>query len=434
MVRIKVYLVFALSFITSLFRYIDGHHDKINIAVPSVKIPNVFYYSAPFKCLLDKSGHIQRKLHHLEKEKLAEHAEKLEKLAVKKYASRSIWKEFMTNVGSLRESFTAYSNYLWQKNIEIDERRISGPSRNETLQLTTVKPAEMGIFKVFYEALDRVLINSDFYEPVDLSCFAPFERRKKFRWISNIRISVRIQVYKLKRGQAAFAWRIPESVSNVQNLNVVKQVDEIVNQQYMAKVAGFLDDRFKNQREWSNDDALSIYDVAACDLPENQYEELRSQDTANEIIESIEFGENITDLVQIQHDDIEQTRTSKFDHFWAALQDLIDEHVAVADERRHGTVNCVSPLCVSIRDLIEQTRVHMIKKYPEAETQTLQVPSLEWVRRQFHPRKENSRVGRTFTRRFNLKWVLQRRLQRKSHPDHHYGAKNVVNFKMFAAM
>lgn len=57
------------------------------------------------------------------------------------------------------------------------------------------------------------------------------------------------------------------------------------------------------------------------------------------------------------------------------------------------------------------------------------VPSFEWFRRQFTPRNPYSNISKTLTGLFNATRGLKHRLLRKSHPDHHYGTKQLCYFK-----
>lgn len=416
-------------------RYIDGQHVKFDNATGVAPIPPEFYYTEPKRCIRYSDGHLKKALTPLDAGKLSYFAEKIQNLLAKNFMQRNYWVKMKSIVQALMKSLQDYTKHLWEKQVAVDNWRTNGPVNQENLELTTIQPTTVKtILQVHYQRLDLVLTQTPCYTPIDLCEFAPTERRQRFRWLNNIQVSVPIQLYRLRRKQISFVWKIPDIESSVQNLDVVKQVDQIVTDNYISQIASKTGKKFRNDVLITHEKALSIFDVAAIDLTDTEYETERNNNTAQFIQQFIQSGETISDAVVVENEVLIEKKESKFEKFWSALQSIIDNHVAVADERRHGTVQCVSPLCTSLRDLINQAEVNMYAMNPGIDKSQLHVPSREWIRRQFMPSNPRSKVAGAYKGRFNLKWTMQSRLLRKSHPDHHYGAKIISFVKDYAQL
>ncbi|XP_073720261.1 uncharacterized protein [Misgurnus anguillicaudatus] len=93
------------------------------------------------------------------------------------------------------------------------------------------------------------------------------------------------------------------------------------------------------------------------------------------------------------------------------MEEAVNE-VTAADDRRHGTAHLSQWL--SLEDLIEQVK----SKCAEG----TRVPSKALVRLQFAPQNPYTQRALNFTSRFELKYKIQRRQLRASHPDAHFCA------------
>lgn len=142
-------------------------------------------------------------------------------------------------------------------------------------------------------------------------------------------------------------------------------------------------------------------------------------------------GHEIEDVIHLQDQD-QEAKQGKFDNFWTAVERVMSENdLAVAQERRHGTTSWISPLCVSLRDLMDKCEDKMQQLFPESTMNY--VPSKEYFRLQFTPRNPHTRASKRYYSRFDVKYGLQVRTLRKSHPDQHYGAKQFQYMKVMAS-
>ena len=135
------------------------------------------------------------------------------------------------------------------------------------------------------------------------------------------------------------------------------------------------------------------------------------------------------DLLPLSNDQV-QERDGKFDEFWAAVDHVLLQDMTVPDDRRHGTAACISPAAVSLRHLRDLAIQHL----RQSGTSDAPVPCEEYLRLQFLPRNPHAATAKTKTGRFHVKWLLQTRLIRKSHPDHYFGAALFKYFRAWASM
>ena len=85
---------------------------------------------------------------------------------------------------------------------------------------------------------------------------------------------------------------------------------------------------------------------------------------------------------------------------------------------RTGTFNPSSILCCKIKNYL------FIQGTP--------IPSKQWLRLQFWPRRSTSAVSRYFTGKLKLKFMVQARQFRKNHVDSHYASALFRYEKEFA--
>lgn len=333
----------------------------------------------------------------------------------------------------LSESLKSYSSYLWDKQLSINDRRVQNCAKFNGIDLYFVEPSSKeNRYDREYVELDEKLQALDNYQPLNLCGYAPFDRRAKYRWFQNIKVSCRIQVYRLKNRQITYAWRLPEEISQVKNLDTIQIVNKMVDEAHLLPLKEAAMKKFENQYLWSRGDLLDIIEVASMNLTDEEAGDFRSDEHVDAIKSYFESGESVADTIETYHEIIQETkRVSKFEKFFAALQEILDAN-AVPDERRADTTYCVSPLCVSLRDLMEKAVSKMYEMFPNENVDKLMIPTYEWTRRQFTPCNPRSRIANSYKGRYKIKWTMQTRLLRKHHDDQYYAAKIFSFFKEIA--
>lgn len=113
-------------------------------------------------------------------------------------------------------------------------------------------------------------------------------------------------------------------------------------------------------------------------------------------------------------------RPESYTTFLEECQQYITSTVETAvDERRHDTVKgdeIVSHLAqaLSVRDLHEQVTSRCPPDTP--------IPSIQWLRYQFWPRKQSAATSERYTGRLKVKFMVQSRQFRHHHIDSHYAS------------
>ncbi len=123
--------------------------------------------------------------------------------------------------------------------------------------------------------------------------------------------------------------------------------------------------------------------------------------------------------------DLRESRSTKghttFEHFWEEAAKYTEEDIGTAvDDRRHDTVTHLAK-AISIRDFRNQVK----SRLPD----TTPIPSEEW---KFWPKKTTAALQHTG--RLKVKYMVQQRQFRKSHPDEHYASAIFRYLREFAVL
>ena len=125
-----------------------------------------------------------------------------------------------------------------------------------------------------------------------------------------------------------------------------------------------------------------------------------------------------------------QGRPEEYAVFLQQCQNYIHESIETAvDDRRHDTIandDVVTHLAtaLSVRDLHEE----VCKQCPDG----TKMPSIQWLRLQFWPKKPTAKTAARYTGRLKIKFMLQARQFRSSHIDAHYASAIYRYEKEFA--
>lgn len=165
-------------------------------------------------------------------------------------------------------------------------------------------------------------------------------------------------------------------------------------------------------------------------LEDNDLSEEHIQESKEGFRFLLEEGFSVPEAVHMEQQ-AQAAKLDKFANFWAAVTNVLASNdYSVAEERRHGETTWISPLCVSMRDLMSKCETKMEEMFPGSDTNF--IPSYEYFRLQFVPRNSHSRVSKRYYGRFDVKFGLQKRTLHKAHVDQHYGAKQFEFLKIMA--
>ena len=151
------------------------------------------------------------------------------------------------------------------------------------------------------------------------------------------------------------------------------------------------------------------------------YRELTGDSSAAINEHVAEIDERVRLLLEMEDPDVvldlrslQTGHKTQYDVFWDECQKFLEEEVGTpVDDRRHGVVTHLAR-AISARDLLEQVKACC----PEG----TKFPSLPWLRLQFWPKSKHTHSKIHYVGKLNVKYMVQARQFRKSHPDAHYAA------------
>lgn len=98
----------------------------------------------------------------------------------------------------------------------------------------------------------------------------------------------------------------------------------------------------------------------------------------------------------------QQTQKSIFDKFWESLSEKLVKFQAAHDKRRADHSFISVDIASSIAQLVQDVK-------NEAKLSDDEVPSFEWVRLNFTPKRANSKIALEYTGRFQITYHIQHR-------------------------
>ena len=157
------------------------------------------------------------------------------------------------------------------------------------------------------------------------------------------------------------------------------------------------------------------------------YQFLTGDASASRNATESELGERVGEMLSLQDPDLvtdlrinNAGQPERYDVFLEECQKYIVEKVETAvDDRRHDTVSGDGDVVVhlaaalSVRDLHSQVQ----KRCPDAP-----IPSVQWLRLQFWPKRVNVKTSSRYYGRIKVKYMVQSRQLRQSHEDIHYAS------------
>ena len=144
--------------------------------------------------------------------------------------------------------------------------------------------------------------------------------------------------------------------------------------------------------------------------------------SASNDINEVEIGSHVQEVIDMEpenpqtvfdlHEARKPTGETKYQVFWDEAAKFINEDIGMAvDDRRHTSVTHLAK-AMSICDFHEQVKAQV----PEGTA----ILSDEWLRLQFWPKSPKTRAGLQHTGCLKIRYMVQQRQFRKTHPNEHY--------------
>lgn len=151
------------------------------------------------------------------------------------------------------------------------------------------------------------------------------------------------------------------------------------------------------------------------------FRELTNDASAPTNLHEAEIDERMRMILEMEDADIvldlrhlNTGRKSQYDVFWSECKKFLEESVGTAvDDRRHGEVTHLAK-AISVRDLCDQVQAKCPDRTP--------IPCESWIRLQFWPKTQHAKSRIHYTGKLDVRFMVQARQFRKTHPDAHYAA------------
>ena len=364
--------------------------------------------------LPEQNKHRRRSLGNLSASSIKEHVNTLATTCLKHYTDEDEWTNLKPHLENLLKTLKAYSDSLIEKNkyMKLQHTRIH---TNDGECTAILLPRNIDVNPA-YTTLQQALATKEVYQFVDVSDFAPESKYDRYMFLKNLKdrgLAFPVVFCSFSYGGSVidfnFIWKIdPQSNSLTQTTSLIQEIKKELPSYHPRALRRAFVQRFG---------------VLAKNTPvavlRNMYEELTNSASAAPNLNTLELDLRVTEALDCEDPDLltdlralNGNKEDKYSTFWEKMSIFLEEQSSV-HERRQSAISYMA-VAFSARDLVEQVK----KLCPEG----TDIPSSKWVRYQFHPKHPNSMQAKRFTKKFNLRMMVQSRQLRLSHEDSHYSA------------
>lgn len=271
-----------------------------------------------------------------------------------------------------------YHTFLIGQQVRTRERHhLSEPIRSKTGNFSVMPvPKSDKPVKECYVDLDKVVRDSDCYDPIFLDSFAPKDRSERCDWIESILLSTDINKYTYFHGNylgnVVVVWRLPPETEKHETgtLRAIEQVHQKMPTYATRAMRQNFYDRYQCSVNISPTVLRDMYRFLTNDMSAPEDAKTAEIDQRMSTFLDTDDPDLIVDLRSLNG----KTGNSKYDVFWDEMQRYFNEQVLAVQERRHGE-HLYLPFAMSVCDLVET-----IKARVPSDTA---IPSNEWVRLHF---------------------------------------------------
>ncbi len=289
------------------------------------------------------------------------------------------------------------------------------------------------IAKTTYAAVHELLRQAKEGQPIFLNDLLPDDRRRRYDFISNIITPCKAILFTHSGGGGQhlhFLWRVSD----------LKTESDLLNEAH--SIAKGMENTLPvyHSRAMKQDFVQSFGRAIGCKSAflRAAYRKLTGDSSAASTTSEAEVDKRVARILDDEDPDLiwdlrtnNEGRPEEYKDFLQHCQQYINASVDTAvDDRRHDVVagndDVVTHLAIalSVRDLHEQVS----SQCPEGTT----IPSVQWLRIQFWPRRPTAKTASRYTGRLKIKFMVQARQLRANHVDAHYASALFRYQKEFA--
>ena len=327
---------------------------------------------------------------------------------------------------NLLECLIKYRKHLDQDAIKHAEKRtIEAAKEDSSVNDTSTKNIAPTLHvSSEYLDLDSALRSKAHFEYLNLEPFCPDDRLDRRVFINSLRLSVPILLYRVAYGGALgthnFVWSVPDNDDNFEkNMKVIAVItSSLPKYSHRAAKKQFIDRYAKHVNVPKTMLRSMFYELTGCvPSPESSKQALIDERTAEFL-----FNSDDPDLILDYREKNGVKNETKFEEFYKGVENYFEKQLLAVQERRHDE-QLYLPLAISMEDLKKE-----VAKDLPVDTS---IPSTETLRLQFHPANPHRKESIRYTGRFNVRYTVQTRMSRVTHPYAKYVATQWKYLKQF---
>ena len=348
------------------------------------------------------------------------HSTALLELSNQAYMHHQRWQKVRSYIQNLANNLRKYSNYLQnqQETTSSNAKKLSFSQTEGELWETINPKALSDKERVCFGSLEKALLEADDFQPICLNDFTPSISWQKYNFMKNLVVPCRSIKYTYSSGMSnlSFIWKVPSNCNEATLLSRNIQIRERLTPD-LSKY---------HSRAMKREFIQSFGTVTNCKpaFLRKAYQVLTGDSSSAHTLAEKEVDERVAEILEMQDPELisdlrvnNEGRPEKYEAFLQECQNFINVAVETAvDDRRHGEVHNGETVvhlatALSVPDLHAQVKESCPEDTP--------IPSVQWLRLQFWPRRKNSAAAKRYYGSLKIKYMIQARHFRHQHIDAH---------------
>ena len=358
----------------------------------------------------------------LKADELRCHSTALITLAASSYMKTQRWMSVCEAVRQLAGNLWQYAAYLDRQKAATKENQSRLDVRSDVDDITVLagknlQPGPSARYHTLHQALEK----SKDFEAVFVNDHAPPLAKRRCDYIKGLVVPFKCikYTYTGSKNHLHFLWKVPHESTEGAVLSQSMKVRDTLKKSFPVYHSRAL------RREF-----VHLFGKMTSSQPaflREAYRRLTGDCSASSTLSEKEVDERISQVLDDEDPDLiwdlrvtNRGRPETFSTFLDVCRQYIGSQIDTAvDDRRHDAVtdgDVVTHLAtaMSVRDLHEQVS----KLCPAGSP----IPSVQWLRLQFWPRRTNCGFAKHQKGRLHIKFMIQARQFRKAHVDAHYAS------------
>ncbi len=400
----------------------DGNHQTLYDRGHGV--PALF---SQFKGYNLPTKHKKRKIDEgrLKSTELLSHSSSLFVLAGNSYMKFRQWSSVREAILQLAENLRKHAAYLNRQNERVQDnnaKRVCVHTDVDDIKVLDCTAYINPKLSNCYQSLHAALFQCSEYEPILIEDYSPSDFRRRYEYNQSLIVPSKCVLYTYtgSRNHLHFVWKIPDDLTETELL----QRNMTIQQELKKCLPRYHTRAMRRAFIYS----FGKVTHAKPAFLREAYRCLTDDASAASSLEEAEVNSRVAQVLDAEDPDLawdlrvrNTGRPKPYTAFLEECQLYIASAVETAvDERRHDTVDKNGQVITHLACVLSARDLHdeVSKRCPP----DTPIPSLQWLRYQFWPRKVSTSTSKQYTGRLKLKHMVQSRQFRKNHVDSHYAS------------